>query len=395
MMMFAVVATASAAAKAADWFRDFSDGTFQGLEVLDYFDYYTAGGCPTAIFPNGCFDFFPEVVDTDPDPNVTNYSLRLKFHTKLDHPGSPEDIGLMVDKTNPFGDVSGKALIKFTTNPQIISNPAKDITVAFFFRTTITRKVPAPPDTRGYLVAMDDVGSLAVTKLVANPAPAFVNICDGPDDTDIPDFDVNKNWWLRGEAVDLGQGQMVLRGRAWPEGTPEPDTWLMECIDTGAAAGPIWTSGAVAIGAQEEDATNSSNGRSYVDVDDISVGIPPERICFNHLDDDGDGLIDCADPDCANAAACRCSDPFADFNKDGAVDQRDFGLWQACFTGVGGSFVEAYCDCADRDDRNGDHLFEPDTDGDGDVDMQDLAVFLACVSGPAIPANPACDDVNN
>ena len=31
-----------------------------------------------------------------------------------------------------------------------------------------------------------------------------------------------------------------------------------------------------------------------------SVPLPPAEICDNNMDDDGDGLIDCADPDCAN-----------------------------------------------------------------------------------------------
>ena len=33
-----------------------------------------------------------------------------------------------------------------------------------------------------------------------------------------------------------------------------------------------------------------------------SVSLPPAEICNNNMDDDGDGLIDCADPDCANFA---------------------------------------------------------------------------------------------
>jgi hypothetical protein len=32
----------------------------------------------------------------------------------------------------------------------------------------------------------------------------------------------------------------------------------------------------------------------------------PTEICDNRLDDDGDGLVDCADPDCAQTNLCRC-----------------------------------------------------------------------------------------
>ena len=77
-----------------------------------------------------------------------------------------------------------------------------------------------------------------------------------------------------------------------------------------------------------------------------------------------------------------CSDPFADADGDGDVDQEDFGSWQACFTGPDGGIL-AGCECFDRDN---------DGAGDGDVDPDDLDAFEACASGPGIPANDTCDD---
>ena len=35
----------------------------------------------------------------------------------------------------------------------------------------------------------------------------------------------------------------------------------------------------------------------------------PTEICDNRIDDDGDGLVDCADPDCAQTNLCRCQGP--------------------------------------------------------------------------------------
>ena len=70
---------------------------------------------------------------------------------------------------------------------------------------------------------------------------------------------------------------------------------------------------------------------------------------------------------------------------DGAVDLKDFGIFQACFTGSNppaGAFDPLRCGCFDRN-------------GDLKVDSYDLLKFQACWTGPA-PAvgalDPACDD---
>ena len=38
---------------------------------------------------------------------------------------------------------------------------------------------------------------------------------------------------------------------------------------------------------------------------DPSCSKPGQEICNNGIDDNGDGLIDCADPECANSIFCR------------------------------------------------------------------------------------------
>jgi len=102
--------------------------------------------------------------------------------------------------------------------------------------------------------------------------------------------------------------------------------------------------------------------------------------CSNELDDDGDGLVDTADPGCANAAdgserniAVGCDDGIDD-DGDGYVDLADPG-------------------CTDADDASerspslvcDDGL---DNDGDGLVDTADPG----CPFPIASPENPACDD---
>jgi hypothetical protein len=109
----------------------------------------------------------------------------------------------------------------------------------------------------------------------------------------------------------------------------------------------------------------------------VSVGAPPAEVCDNRLDDDGDRLVDCADPDCAMNPACRCvptgpeNNPVAcadgrDNDCDGLSDcaapgcrltpaccrptaQREFGV-AACTDGLDND-CDGVADCADSDCR--------------------------------------------
>jgi hypothetical protein len=81
----------------------------------------------------------------------------------------------------------------------------------------------------------------------------------------------------------------------------------------------------------------------------------------------------------------RCNLPFADTDGDGDVDQFDFAVFQSCYTGPGAEAVPqepVYCACLNVDGPSG----SPDTD----IDQGDLALFEACASGPGIPAAPGC-----
>jgi hypothetical protein len=68
-----------------------------------------------------------------------------------------------------------------------------------------------------------------------------------------------------------------------------------------------------------------------------------------------------------------------DFDKDGDVDQADFGAFQACYSGQGIPQTRPECAGALLDDGQ-------------DVDQDDFLIFLECYSGPNVPADPNCAD---
>ena len=65
-----------------------------------------------------------------------------------------------------------------------------------------------------------------------------------------------------------------------------------------------------------------------------------------------------------------------DMDRDGDVDQRDFGTFQLCLKGPGLP-VESSC-------------YDADLDGDYDVDADDTPIFLRCFSGAGVAYNPNC-----
>ena len=69
----------------------------------------------------------------------------------------------------------------------------------------------------------------------------------------------------------------------------------------------------------------------------------------------------------------------ADFDKDGDVDQVDFGRFQACLSGSTIPQNDPACQ-------------EMKFDEDDDVDQNDFGIFQACMRGAGIPADPQCAD---
>ncbi len=76
-----------------------------------------------------------------------------------------------------------------------------------------------------------------------------------------------------------------------------------------------------------------------------------------------------------------CSPQPMDADCDQDVDQDDFGMFQLCYTGQGGTLPAdpAVCACFD-------------TDGDNDIDTFDFNVFELCGSGPTVPGSETCAD---
>jgi len=64
-------------------------------------------------------------------------------------------------------------------------------------------------------------------------------------------------------------------------------------------------------------------------------------------------------------------------DRDGDVDQKDFGLFQACMTGSSTPQYDPACKDAKLD-------------RDSAVDEADAIIFIGCVSGPEVTADLNC-----
>jgi hypothetical protein len=67
-------------------------------------------------------------------------------------------------------------------------------------------------------------------------------------------------------------------------------------IDAGTAFGPVIPT--------KDFSGNPRNQGKGIDMGALEFSMAPTENCSNGVDDDGDGKIDCADPDCSGAAAC-------------------------------------------------------------------------------------------
>ncbi len=112
----------------------------------------------------------------------------------------------------------------------------------------------------------------------------------------------------------------------------------------------------------------STSVHAYADFIASQVGAVTE-LCDNRVDDDGDGLADCADPDCAGQPGCgpateQCTN-WRDDDSDGLVDCAD----PDCYQHVGCSVADVEI-CANGMDDDGDMLL--------DCDDPDCAAFAIC-----------------
>ena len=88
------------------------------------------------------------------------------------------------------------------------------------------------------------------------------------------------------------------------------------------------------------------------------------------------------DPETIAVTLTISASPFApaDFDQDGDVDLEDFGHLQACLTGTDQGPPGSGCEDADLD-----------KDAGTDVDGSDVDIFLGCLSGANLSADPNCD----
>jgi hypothetical protein len=123
---------------------------------------------------------------------------------------------------------------------------------------------------------------------------------------------------------------------------------------------------------------HDADGDSFGDACDVCPGFD------DRIDADGDNVVDGCDNCLATAAGVHvalngCATPLSDFDRDGDVDQADFGHFQACYTGSGRPSNDPVC-------------FDARLDADTDIDQNDFGIFQGCMSGAGVPATPDCGD---
>ncbi len=163
-------------------------------------------------------------------------------------------------------------------------------------------------------------------------------------------------WYVDGE-LDAGKGRNTTLA------LPTATTWLL--------AGRQGAAGIRCL----IDEVRLSEGALVPSQFLISPGDAVDEDCSNVIDDDGDGLIDCDDPDCE--ATNECEDTFVrgDTNSSGAIDLTD-GIATLNFLFVGGS-APACFDAADTDDS-------------GSLAINDAVItFSYLFTGGAAPSPPS------
>jgi len=160
--------------------------------------------------------------------------------------------------------------------------------------------------------------------------------------------------WLDAPATNFGwllKAEELVNGQAWRFATREaasPDERPRLTIEYTVTAAENCANGV------------DDDGDGAIDCADPDCASDPACLaedCSNGVDDDGDGAIDCADPDCASDPACLAEDCAngVDDDGDGAIDCADPDcasdpacLAEDCSNGVDDD-GDGATDCADPD----------------------------------------------
>ena len=127
--------------------------------------------------------------------------------------------------------------------------------------------------------------------------------------------------------------------------------WLSTSPDSGTATGETDT---ITV-ACDTDALPAANYNATITIDSDNAENAPQTL----------------------AVSLNVTHKPADYDGDNDVDQGDFGVFQACFTGPGNPISTPRCAEADFDDDN-------------DVDQDDFGWFQQCMSGAGVPSDPLC-----
>ncbi len=169
---------------------------------------------------------------------------------------------------------------------------------------------------------------------------------------------------------------------------PVPEGQTLTDVVTGrllmSATDPVRTSASFQAEAYSLNVFLYSIGED-TDFDGIDDSVDNCPLTYNpdQADTDGDTYGDVCDqcprtlpglPVDANGCSVRVP---GDMDRDGDVDQIDFGLFQKCLTAYGTPSADPACDNAE-------------IDGAAGIGSGDFAAFLRCMTGPDIPAVPEC-----
>jgi len=165
---------------------------------------------------------------------------------------------------------------------------------------------------------------------------------------------------------------------------------LVDCGDSDCAFTPacMATCGDGIVNPGEEcDDGNAVNGDGCSNIC-LLENITPTEVCSNLIDDDQDGLVDCDDPDCVNAAACgaTCGNGVVEAGEE--CDDGNGTPGDGCAADCTLETVTPETNCTDRVDNDGDGLVDC-----ADPDCANVA-FCMCGNGVVDPGE-ACDDGNN